>query len=96
MAIRKSKKKVVLDGGVALDLRNPRGFEGITDLRHAVGRTSRTASEAFKDADYAQALWKCESDFWYGIRFIRQMLHGMFLVTMYLLTPILLLTWLFR
>ena len=96
MALRKSKKKVVLNGGVALDLRNPRSFEGLLDPRHAVGRTSRTASEAFKDADYATALWKCESDFWYGIRFMSQMLYGMFLVTMYLLTPILLLTWLFR
>jgi len=90
-----SKKKAI-SGGVALDLRNPRSFEGVTDPRHTVGRTSRTASEAFKDADYATALWKCESDFWYGIRFMRGMLHGMFLVTMYLLTPILLLTWLFR
>ena len=94
MALRKTKKKVV--SGMAIDLRNPRSFEGIGDVRHAVGRTSRSASEAFKDADYAQAFWKCESEFWYGVRFIRDMLHGMFMVTMYLLTPILLLTWLFR
>ena len=92
----RKKKIAVLGSGMALDMRNPRSFEGITDPRHAVGRTSRSASEAFKDADYAQGLWKCESDFWYGVRFIRQMLHGMFIVSMYLLAPILLITWLFR
>lgn len=26
------------------------------------GRTHRTASEAFRDADYATPIWRCESD----------------------------------
>ena len=32
------------------------------DDRKEVGVTHRTASEAFKDADYATPLWRCESD----------------------------------
>jgi hypothetical protein len=97
MRLRKTKKKKVVEGGLmALDLRNPRSFEGISDPRHAVGRTSRSVSEAFKDADYATALWKCESDFWYGVRFLKQMVEGMFVVFMMLFIPVLVLTWLFK
>lgn len=33
------------------------------DLNTKVGRTYRTASEAFRDADYATGLWRCETDF---------------------------------
>lgn len=29
---------------------------------YKLGQTYKTASEAFKDADYATGLWKCESD----------------------------------
>lgn len=92
----RKKAKMVHGKCQALDLRDNRSFIGVTDPRHAVGRTSRSVSEAFKDADYATALWKCESDFWYGVRFIRDMAHGMFVVAMYLIVPILLITWLFR
>jgi hypothetical protein len=33
------------------------------DLSRKVGRTYSTASEAFRDADYATPIWRCESDF---------------------------------
>ena len=33
------------------------------ELNTKVGRTYRTASEAFRDADYATGLWRCETDF---------------------------------
>ena len=40
-------------------------YQGATD--HAVfihsNKTHRTASEAFRDADYATPMWKCETDF---------------------------------
>jgi hypothetical protein len=29
---------------------------------HGLGRTYSSASEAFKDADYATPIWRCESD----------------------------------
>jgi hypothetical protein len=77
----------------ALDLRNNSNFDGIGDVRHYVGRTSRSASEAFKDADYATGLWKCESDFMYGVRFIRGMLEGMTIVIGIVVVPVLLVLW---
>ena len=33
------------------------------ELNTKVGRTYRTASEAFRDADYATPIWRCETDF---------------------------------
>lgn len=48
---------------MGLDLKDNNSFESINDIHHSVGRTHRTANEAFKDADYAQAIWRCETDF---------------------------------
>jgi hypothetical protein len=48
---------------MGIDLKDNNSFESINDIYHSVGRTHRTASEAFKDADYAQAIWRCETDF---------------------------------
>jgi len=46
------------------------------DQRKEVGITYRTASEAFKDANYATPLWKCESDFDRALRFISDTIMG--------------------
>jgi hypothetical protein len=46
------------------------------DLGREVGRTYRTASEAFKDANYATPLWRCESDFDGALRFISDTIIG--------------------
>ena len=83
-------KQIKLGVMSALDLKDYRSFDGINDARHFVGRTSSSASEAFKDANYAQALWKCDSDFMQGLRFLRGMLEGMAIVAL----PVLLLLWL--
>ena len=56
-------------------------------------RTHRTASEAFKDADYATPIWRCESDFQQGLRFIVGMAQGMLIVMAALLVPVLLVMW---
>ena len=53
---------MVVENCTALDLRNNDSFMGIKDIYHAVGRTSRTASEAFKDAQYACAITKFNDD----------------------------------
>ena len=88
---KRIKSEVVMS---ALDLKDYRNFDGINDARHFVGRTSRSASEAFKDASYAQAMWKCESDFMQGLRFLRGMLEGMGIVLFALAVPVLVLLWL--
>jgi hypothetical protein len=46
------------------------------DLGREVGRTYRSASEAFKDANYATPFWKCESDFDVAVRFISDTIIG--------------------
>ena len=33
------------------------------DLSRKVGKTYSSASEAFRDADYATPIWRCETDF---------------------------------
>ena len=56
-------------------------------------RTHRTASEAFRDANYATPIWRCESDFQQAVRFIVGMGQGMLIVAMCLLVPVLLVLW---
>ena len=59
-------------------------------------RTHRSASEAFRDANYATAFWKEDSDFMATMRFLRGMGEGAFIVFMALLIPVLLFIWIFR
>ena len=59
-------------------------------------RTHSSASEAFRDADYATAFWKEDSDFMQTMRFLRGMGEGAFIVFMTLLIPVLLFIWIFR
>lgn len=58
-----------------------------------VGKTYTNASEAFKDADYATPIWRCETDydrtirllkdlFWFGI-LLSIVVGGIFLVYPY-------------
>lgn len=45
-----------------------------------VGTTPRTMGEAFKTADYATPIWRCETDTQKGIKFLIDMVIGMFVV----------------
>lgn len=57
------KKKAVMIGSVtAVDLQNNDSFINIKDIYHSAGRTHRTASEAFKDAQYACAITKFDDE----------------------------------
>jgi hypothetical protein len=56
-------------------------------------RTHRSASEAFRDADYATPIWRCETDFQRGLRFLAGMAQGMFTVMVVVLIPVLLVMW---
>jgi hypothetical protein len=46
------------------------------DDRKEVGVTYSTASEAFKDADYATSLWRCESDWEIATRYFTDGIIG--------------------
>ena len=45
-----------------------------------VGTAPRTLDEAFKTADYATPIWRCESDTDKGLKFFVDMVVGMLVV----------------
>jgi hypothetical protein len=45
-----------------------------------VGTTPRTSDEAFKTADYATPIWRCETENENGLKFFINMLVGMLMV----------------
>jgi len=58
---------------------------------YGVDKTYSTASEAFRDADYATGLWKCETDKDKAIRYIKDgsiffLLGGAFLAVTTIIT----------
>jgi len=57
-------------------------------------KTHRTASEAFRDAEYACAITKFKNDWQLSLEYLGGVLYGMFLVGMMLLIPILIGMWL--
>lgn len=60
-------KKVKMGSVDAIDLKLYRG----TDIYKEVGRTYSSVSEAFKDADYATPIWRCETRFERDWRIVR-------------------------
>ena len=60
-------KKVKVGSVDAIDMRIYRGVDAYKE----VGRTYSSASEAFKDADYATAIWRCETRFEHECQIIK-------------------------
>jgi hypothetical protein len=56
--------------------------------------TPRSLDEAFKTADYATPIWRCETDTQKGVRFFFEMLAGMLMVGLPLLVVYGLVLWL--
>jgi hypothetical protein len=82
------KKKIVVEG---LDLRTYRGRQ---DPHHVVGRTSRSVSEAFRDATYACAIEKHKSDWAEGIRWFSDFFMTLFMGGCAIALPVLFVLWL--
>jgi hypothetical protein len=57
-------------------------------------RTHRSVSEAFKDADYATPIWRCETDTQKGLKFLMEMIVGMLVVALPLLLVYSFVVWL--
>ena len=60
-------KKIKMGSFEAVDMKSYRGDNPYKE----VGRTYSSASEAFKDADYATAIWRCETEAEHGCRVIK-------------------------
>lgn len=88
--VRTIKTGIVLEG---LDLQNPKSFHGINDARHFVGRTSRSVSEAFKDANYACAVEKHSSDLRHALNWFSDFFMVLFWGATAITFPIALIYW---
>ena len=55
---------------------------------------ARTSDEAFKTADYATPIWRCESDTEKGIKFFVDMVIGMLMVGLPLVALYSFISWL--
>ena len=65
--MKKVKANIKMGEVEGIDMRIYRGDNAYKE----VGRTYSSASEAFKDADYATAIWRCETENEYGWRVLK-------------------------
>lgn len=82
------KQRIVVEG---LDMTT---YTGTEDPHHVVGRTYRTASEAFRDAEYACAIEKHTSDFRHAVRWFSDFFMALFMGGCAIALPIFLVLWL--
>jgi hypothetical protein len=82
------QRKIVVEG---LDMTT---YTGTEDPYHVVGRTYRTTSEAFRDAEYACAIEKHTSDFRHAVRWFSDFFVALSLGSIAISLPIFLLLWL--
>jgi hypothetical protein len=93
---RTKKPKRIGETMIGFDLKNNDSYSNVNDIHHTVGRTSRTASEAFKDADYATPIWKCSTDFDRGVHFLKEAVVGFAQAGLLIGGIIFLIMWVFR
>lgn len=57
-------------------------YEGTIDPAEWMHRNKfhSTTKEAFRGADYGTALWKCETEFEYGVRQLKEIMLGVVLM----------------
>jgi hypothetical protein len=93
-SMRKKKIKIAVgEPLIGLDLRHFDSYTGVKDIYHAVGRTSRTASEAFKDVEYATPIWRCSTDFDRSVHFLKQVSIGVFQIGISIIGIIFFIVW---
>lgn len=93
-SMRKKKFKITVgEPLIGLDLRHFDSYIGVKDIYHTVGRTSRTASEAFKDVEYATPIWRCSTDFDRSVHFLKQVSIGFFQIGILIIGVIFFIMW---
>ncbi len=86
--MKKTKPVMVVEG---IDMRT---YRGTADPHHVAGRTSRSVSEAFKDATYACAIERHKSDIRHTLEFFSQFFTTLFMGGCAIALPIFLVLWL--
>ena len=53
-------------------------YEGVTDPAEWIhnNKFHSSTKEAFRGADYGTAIWKCETEFEYGVRQLKEIVFG--------------------
>ena len=87
------KPKMVVEKLEGIDMRT---YRGTADPRHVAGRTSRSVSEAFKDATYACAIERHKSDLRHFLEFFSDFFMTLFWGGFAIALPILFALWLFK
>ena len=87
------KPKMVVEKVEGIDMRT---YRGTADPRHVAGRTSRSVSEAFKDATYACAIERHKSDLRHFLEFFSDFFMTLFWGGFAIALPILAVLWLFK
>jgi len=91
MKVNKAKAKMVVDTVEGIDMRT---YRGTADPHHVAGRTSRSVSEAFKDANYACAIYRHKSDIRQTLEFFSEFFMTLFMGGCAIALPIFLVLWL--
>lgn len=87
-------KPKVIKTGVVLEGIDMRTYRGTADPHHVAGRTSRSVSEAFKDANYACAIYRHKSDIRHTLEFFSEFFMTLFMGGCAIALPIFLVLWL--
>jgi hypothetical protein len=91
--MKKARPKMVVEKVEGIDMRTYRGIE---DPRHVAGRTSRSVSEAFRDASYACAIERHRSDWTEAVRWFQDFFLTLFWGGCAIALPTLLVLWLLK
>jgi hypothetical protein len=91
--MKKARPKMVVEKVEGIDMRTYRGLE---DPRHVAGRTSRSVSEAFRDASYACAIERHRSDWTEAVRWFQDFFLTLFWGGCAIALPTLLVLWLLK
>lgn len=87
-------KQKVIKTGITVEGIDMQTYRGTADPHHVAGRTSRSVSEAFKDANYACAIYRHKSDIRHTLEFFSDFFTTLFMGGCAIALPIFLVLWL--
>ena len=88
MKVKSAKAKMFVEG---LDMKTYRGAE---DPHHVVGRTSRSVSEAFRDASYACAIERHRGEWYEAVRWFGEFFMTLLMGGCAIALPVFVVLWL--
>jgi len=87
-------KQKTVKTGVVVEGLDMQAYRGIEDPRHVAGRTSRSVSEAFRDASYACAIERHRGDWHEAVRWFHDFFMTLFMGGCAIALPVFIVLWL--